>query len=169
MRHLASALIVLVVVTLADAAAGAVPPGGSRSALCTLDPFPLAISPGLTVTPAVVRFATTSPAVVTCHGWIDGHQVTGPGRFSVHGTMSGPAGGATCAQANGEGRGVFTLPTADGPVEMINTFTFEATSTGGIFRGDALSGLFTFGPPVKGDCVSAPLTSATVTIVGVAS
>jgi hypothetical protein len=169
MQHLASAVLVLLTVTFPGAAVGAAPAGAGRAAVCTLEPFPLAMSPGLAVTPAPVRFATTSPAVVTCHGWIGGHEVTGPGRLSVEGTMSGPAGGASCAQIDGEGRGVFTLPTADGPVEMINNFTFEASATAGVFRGDALSGLFLFGPPVEGDCVTTPMTSATATIVGVAS
>jgi hypothetical protein len=160
---------VLVMVILPEPVAGASPPGHGRAAVCTVDPFPLSISPGLTVAPTPVSFATTSPAVVRCHGWVDGRQVIGPGSLTVQGTMSGPAGGASCAQADGKGRGLFTLPTADGPVEMINTFTFEAISTAGVFRGDALSGMFIFGPPVEGDCVTAPLTSTIVTIVGAAS
>jgi hypothetical protein len=169
MRHLAAAVTLMAMATLPGATAGAAPPGDGRAVTCTSEPFPMAISPGLTLTPAPVSFATTSPAPVTCHGSIDGHEITGPGRLSVHGTMSGPAGGATCEETSGEGRGVFTLPTSSGPVEMINNFTFEATAVGGIHRGDALVGAFIFGPPVEGDCVTAPLTSATVTVAGVAS
>jgi hypothetical protein len=169
MRHLASTLMVLVLATLPGAAVGAAPVSDGRAVMCTSDPFPMAISPGLSLTPAPVTFATTQPAVVTCHGSIDGREITGPGRLSAHGTMSGPAGGATCEQASGEGRGIFTLPTADGPVEMTNNFTFEASSVLGVFRGDALSGVFTFGPPGEGDCLTSALTLATVHIFGMSS
>lgn len=170
MRRLVTATVITLILAsgalvpsaAADEARGQLVAEGNN-ATCFAPPYPLAASPGLTLVPTDQTFGTPQPAVVNCQGSMQGRQVTGMSKILIKGT----AAGATCAHARGRGQSVLTVPTAEGPLEIVNNFTFEAAPVGGIFTGDVMSGVFTFSPPTKGDCVTEPLTVVTVTFIEV--
>ena len=164
MRRGFVAVMALALVSWPSAAVGdevrVVDRGGT--VVCVSDAYTVAIAPGLSLAPAEQTFGSTAPSSANCRGSVQGRQVTGLGTVSIKdGVMSG----STCARASGKARAVFTVPTADGPVEFVNHFTFESAGAGGTFTGDLASGVFAF-TPTKGDCVSEPLTSVTVHRLG---
>lgn len=118
-----------------------------ETAMCTITTdYGVSISPGLTLLPVEATIATIEPAVFECRGSVAGREVTGPGTISYEATATGPMGGATCEIATGKGRALITIPTADGPVELVNNFTFEGVMGSGKFNGDTYSGVFSFIP-----------------------
>lgn len=165
-RAFATAVIALTFVTLPSAAVGVETRAAQGETIaCLASPYPLSVSPGLTTVPSEkTTFKSTAPSVVDCQGSVQGRQVTGRGKVTIEEAV---AVGATCQNSSGKGRAVFTVPTADGPVQFVNNFTYEHAGLAGTFTGELLSGVFIFSPPTKGDCTSEPLTVVTVTFAGI--
>lgn len=133
---------------------------------------PVTATPGFSETPSSGSFFTPGgeTGTVDCKGPVQGETPTGAGTFSTDGRY-GTGSPVTCS-AGGDGWGVhsMTVPTSQGKKNLKSAFTFkfgglENGVISGAFEGDYYSGTFETRPR-KGDCVTAPLTEAIVTIKG---
>jgi hypothetical protein len=164
-----SALLMVATLTIALSAmptnALAQSPAGTR-AECSLS-FPAHISPGLGMTPNSGAFHSAGETgSIDCVGRIHGHTVTGPGSFGFDGTLTD----SSCLAHKGSGTSFFTVPTDAGPVHIsgggftitgIGVFgNVEATHTDVRFIGSYIL------LPVKGNCVTAPVTEGRVLMTG---
>jgi hypothetical protein len=132
------------------------------------------LTPGFSAQPSTGAFTTHGEtAPIECAGPVNGHRPTGPGMVGGEGRYGVPN-PASCASAvTGDGAGVrtetATIPTADGPVHLVNkgTFTFggKVPTHGGLvagsFSGQGWSGTFEF-LPLTGDCFTSPVTRVRV-------
>ena len=144
--------------------------GAGTSAICSLS-FPAHFSPGVTTTAGSGSFASGGETgTINCVGTIDGHAVTGPGSFGFEGTFTG----TSCLSHQTSGTSSLTLPTDAGPVHV----------GGGGFRSSGLglngtveathnnpapvhfSGAYLM-VPQQGTCATAPMTDASVSMIGV--
>jgi hypothetical protein len=126
---------------------------------CTIT-VTVAVSPPLTL--ETEHVATTSNGLTgtaDCTGTVDGQAVTGPGRFGVYSTLDVVA----CVNATSENTFVLRIPTTGG----IRTVTghYTAVSVAGVTTatGD-FTGSIAIVP--NGNCVIAPITSATSVLTG---
>ena len=134
-------------------------------AVCTGD-FEVSISPGLWLTPGSATYTTDGEAgTIACVGFVGGKQVTGAGTLAAAGVF-GLFTGAVCPQGIGGGTFFLTVPTADGPMKVTSDYTFSWAGPAGALTGRTMSGTFEF-TPIEGDCVSAPVTGATIHTRGV--
>jgi hypothetical protein len=151
------------------AAACSVAPGARAASTeipCTLEQD-LAISPGLGLAPTSGTYRADSPA--RCTGSIGGHTITGVGTWHEEGHY-GIAKPIGCADTEGDfdQQDLLTLPTDGGPVRIVTPLhgTFgplrEGGLLGGSFSGPNAHGTFT-ALPARGDCVTAPVTQASIT------
>jgi hypothetical protein len=139
------------------------------STVCTVTEV-ARLAPGMSLAPSAGTVGTGGQtAPMNCVGDIHGQRVTDPGTWGIeHAYGPGPLGGATCAQSSGSGRYFYTIPTAGGVVHVEGALSYTAMGPGGTATGDAGTSHFTARfqfRPMAGDCVTRPLTAATVTIV----
>lgn len=131
------------------------------------------LSPGLSYQPSSGTVTTNGPTgKMDCEGPVNGHEARGDGTIGLDGHY-GTKDADSCASGiigGGEGAGSAALmvPTSAGEQKMIDRYTLtygQASGRGvvsGTFEGDRYSGTFSL-YPLKGDCVTAPLTKALVT------
>jgi hypothetical protein len=125
------------------------------------------ISPGLTLEPGSGSFRQQPPGTIECDGPVLGRRPTGPGNFAVNHGRYGVIRGASCSGGDGTFVHGFRIPTEDGELRIDDegTFTYGPLQGGGVFGG-TFTGRVAAGrirvTPVKGDCVTAPLTVADV-------
>jgi hypothetical protein len=121
----------------------------------------IALEPGLAVVPSSGVFTSGGETgTVTCDGPVRGIVPTGPGTLGVEGRY-GTKDPDTCFAGEGEGRFSFTFPTAAGPGQRSNVFTFSFSLvglSGSGFSGDGFGGGFDEVRPVEGDCLIRPVT-----------
>lgn len=129
--------------------------------------YEIGLTPGLSTQGAPgTSFADDVP--VTCNGKVFGTAVSGPGRMVSIAHLS-PA--STCLGGAGWGALYLRFPTAKGPDKVVVdpiTYSFGGLEKGlitGTFAGDRFDGTFTV-IPVKGDCVTSPLTRGRLTLTG---
>jgi hypothetical protein len=95
---------------------------------------------------------------VSCSGTVLGHRVTGSGSFGVEGAYVG-----TCLADHGPGVLRLTVPTDAGPIRLSGNYMESSIGPIGHIEGTVsgalLAGTFFFGP-MRGDCVTAPVTEA---------
>jgi hypothetical protein len=172
-RTIWTIVMVLVLVALSSAStvaqAQSSPPGeqGATSASCSLA-FLVYTTPGLGMTSSSGQFSSRGETgTINCVGEIFGHTVTGPGTFGFEGTLTN----SSCLYHEGSGTAFFTVPTDAGPVHVSGGGFYNvalgvlgidhATHDGGlVFDGSYV--LF----PVKGNCITEPVTEAHVLMVG---
>lgn len=93
--------------------------------------FVMTLSPGATTTPQDFAFTTAGQTgTIFCQGGPRGRQVTGPGTIGVEGTVRG-----TCFEGKGTGTNRFTVPTAGGPMEIVDPFTVSYRGAVGSYEG----------------------------------
>jgi len=119
------------------------------------------LSPGFGLTPTEgTAVSAGENGSVTCAGQIDGHTVTGPGSFGLDGHYTD----STCLTQHSSGTYTFTVPTDAGPLHKAGTFSEnrlglsgseEVTQPGAHGTGSYLA------LPMRGDCVTAPVTGGT--------
>lgn len=124
------------------------------------------ISPGFSMKPTSGTFTTNGEnGTIECDGPVDGKQPSGVGSMGTEGRY-GTEGPDTCTSGT-EGVGVdsVTVPTVDGPVKLLGEYTFTGGDPpkkghgviSGQFTGERFSGTFE-AMPLKGDCVTSPVT-----------
>lgn len=171
-RTIWTIVMVLVLVALLSAStaqAQSSPPSeqGATSADCSLS-FPAYVTPGLGMSPSSGQFDSRGETgTINCVGKIFGHTVTGPGTFGFEGTLTN----SSCLTHQGSGTGFFTVPTDAGPVHVSGGgFTIaglgvlgsgHATHDGGLVFDESYV-LF----PLKGNCITEPVTAAHVLMGG---
>lgn len=155
-------LVCLGVLVPATMAAGPVPAAaaGSIAAMC-VHQWTDTLTPGATTVPKRAVFSSHGETgVITCLGIVRGREVTGDGTFGEEGYIDG-----NCSSGTGHALFSFTLPTSGGRVH----FTFPVTFTFGPGLGqtssDVFPGVFAV-RPVKGDCLTTPVTEIAVSRVG---
>jgi hypothetical protein len=144
---------------VAAAGAAALPASSAQAmAFCSFE-VPVTLSPGLSaMTPSSGTFTTGGQTgKLMCQGDAYGKAISAPGTVGYDGILNSQ----TCANGDGTGTARLVLPTASGPLDYTYTFTYQRAGLFGEFTSDAFSGGFTF-QPTKGDCVSSPVTAATV-------
>ncbi|MGQ0625119.1 MAG: hypothetical protein ACT4PP_10800 [Sporichthyaceae bacterium] len=139
----------------------------AKATTCKVDAR-LAVLPGIGIEPGAASYYSKRGGTVICDGKVKGQTVTGPGVYRSSGRF-GTEDPDSCA-TGGEGWGDFQIvfPTSAGKVELRSAFTFvygaiksDSPITGTV-EGDFFEGKFTL-LPVKGDCVTAPITLSRVT------
>lgn len=140
---------------------------GATSANCSLS-FSAYTTPGLGMTPSSGQFNSRGETgTINCVGKIFGHTVTGPGTFGFEGTLTN----SSCLYHEGSGTAFFTVPTDAGPVHVSGGgFTVVALGVLGIDHVTHDGGLVFDGSyvlfPVKGNCITEPVTEAHVLMSG---
>lgn len=138
---------------------GAAPAGQTTCKLWNL----VELTPGLTLEPGSGTFAQQPPGTIDCDGPVLGRRPTGPGNFAVNHGRYGVRRGALCSGGEGEFVHGFLIPTEDGELHIDDDGTFSygllegGAVFGGTFTGRVATGRIRV-TPVKGDCVSVPLT-----------
>ena len=124
-----------------------------KSTMCTGSEV-LEINPGLSLSTGTVGTVENAgvKGAEDCDGPAGGYEATGPIRTEHH-IRYGLGDPDTCREVQMVGYAVHFIPTKDGIVEVRNDFTADV----GTFTGKKFSGYYTV-TPLKGDCVSAPLT-----------
>jgi hypothetical protein len=110
------------------------------------------MSPGLSMFEYRKMEWSGGQGTITCHGRVNGNDITGPGTLKTFGTLEG-----TCSQGSGSGTDFITLPTTGGPVKLVEPKTFSWTGLLGSHATPHLSGVFQF-LPTEGNCVTGPVT-----------
>ena len=128
------------------------------ASVCTFE-SQVVIDPAVSPTPHTGTFKTPAPGTITCHGSIEG-----TGTIEYHGQTGTAAGGESCAlDAQGIGKLNYTI----NGVTRHGTFSFTRVGAGGQFNGSfndggAINGSFQFFPKDGQDCVTVPISQATV-------
>lgn len=135
--------------------------------------YVVTLSPGLSVQPSSGTVTTNgSTGKMDCNGPVNGHQARRGGTIGIDGHY-GIQDADSCASGiigGGEGTGSTALmvPTGAGEQKMTDwyTLTYGGQPSGrgvvtGTFEGYHYSGTFSL-YPLKGDCVTAPLTKALI-------
>jgi hypothetical protein len=131
------------------------------------------LSPGLSALPSTGTVTTDGPTgKMECKGPVNGQQARGTGAIGIDGHygVQDPDSCASGIIGGGEGAGTtaMMIPTRAGDQTMDDwyTLTYGGPSSRGVmsgtFEGGRYSGTFSI-YPLKGDCVSSPLTQALVT------
>ena len=163
---------VVVALALLGFGGGLQPATGAEGAYCTVT-WVIVIDPGLSMEPSTGTHRSDGVTALHCDGSVNGHRVTGPGRFSQDGPY-GTDDPDTC-QSGGEATGIdrLTIPTADGPQQIDSEFKAvfgKLSNQGGLFHGEfsgtRFSGTFEF-RVLEGDCVTTPITRAEVISKGI--
>ncbi|PZS37051.1 MAG: hypothetical protein DLM58_00290 [Pseudonocardiales bacterium] len=144
--------------------------GPAVAAICSAS-IPLHLSPGLSL---LTQNSGTNQSfgetgTLGCAGKVDGLRVTGTGTIGFRGNYAG-----TCSAASGGGTWSFSLPVDDnGTARVIHhSGTYNAPNVGlaitfnGQFETGKLSGLGLV-VPGTGNCLTQPLSTATLPMVGV--
>jgi hypothetical protein len=94
--------------------------------------------------------------VITCHGSLRGHRVTGSGSYGESGAFGpGPVGGADCSDGGGAGDFSATIPTDAGPERVGGIVSFYWAGPAGVVFAGPFPSAFRLSPG-GGDCVSQP-------------
>jgi hypothetical protein len=120
------------------------------------------LSPGLTVADGRSGTFTShgETGTMVCDGPVYGASPTGSGTYGASGHY-GTKDPDTCALGEGDYAISATIPTAGGAVDLSDQGTFTRRGLRGDFGGKRYSGTFDFAPK-EGDCVTKPVTKATV-------
>jgi hypothetical protein len=119
------------------------------------------VDPGTTTTPQRQSFSSHGETgTIQCSGTVRGQQVTGPGTFGEEGVIEG-----SCSGGQGQALFSITLPTSGGPVHLRFPVSFSFAPGVGQTSGDVFPGAFQV-RPVKGDCVTTPVTEIAVSRLG---
>lgn len=154
--------------TLSGAAPAAAAP--AVTALCSAS-LPLNLSPGLSLLQQThgTNQSFGETGTLNCAGGIDGLPVTGGGTIGFAGNYAG-----TCSAASGGGTWSFSLPVNDhGTARVIHhsgTYTAPNVTLAIVFNGAFETGKLSGAGlviPGKGNCLTQPLTNATLPMVGV--
>lgn len=134
--------------------------------------YDITISPGLSVSASSGTFTTGGQTgSFVCDGTVDGKEITGPGTFGDVGRY-GIARKYSCLDAEGDAEltATMVLPTADGPVKVVDNATrakFGPLQGGGViggtFEGPRIRGSFTV-DLIDGNCVTAPVTKVHISL-----
>lgn len=132
------------------------------SAIC-VSHFPVSLEPGLTMSESSFRYSSNGHAGrVTCVGSIDGHTVTGPGTIWDEGVGRGSCNGGSL-----QGFHEYRIPTEAGVVTVRRPVVGTYQGVVGVRdHRRSYPGGFVF-YPTKGDCVTAPATSADAVAHGI--
>lgn len=177
-RRTVFTLLVLVGSLLALINAGSAQAAGTGGqANCSFS-FPLHATPGLGITSTSGSFDSGGEVgTMSCTGTIAGHRVTGPGTFGFEGTIDG-----SCLAHRGSGVDEFTIATEAGMLHISGGgFTVEGVGVLGnaqaahttmqidgqepVPAGFSFTGSYLL-VPVKGNCVTEPVTQAQVLMSG---
>ena len=177
-RRAVSTMLVLVASLLSLINAGsalATETGGQAS--CSFS-FPLHASPGLGITASSGTFNSGGEVgTMSCTGTIAGYRVTGPGTFGFDGTIEG-----SCLGHRGSGIDEFTIATEAGMLH-ISGGGFTVEGVGVLGKAEAVHTTIQIDDqepvpasisfpgsyllaPVKGHCVTEPVTQAQVLLSG---
>lgn len=134
--------------------------------------FVIRLDPGFSMEPSTGTHRSEAPGVLQCEGVVNGSPVTGAGTLTDEGPY-GTEDPDTCT-AGTEGTGIdrLTVPTKDGPQQIVSDYTYFAAkpSNGSPFRGrftgTRFTGTFEF-RVLQGDCVTQPITKVELTLQGV--
>ncbi|HET9773187.1 MAG TPA: hypothetical protein VFS16_20005 [Acidimicrobiia bacterium] len=148
--------------------------GADRSTHCRFTKE-VVLSPGFSMTPTSGTFTTNGQnGSIECDGLVAGHQPIGSGSIGTEGRY-GTDGADTCTSGTeGTGFDTLTIPTAEGPRTLIAAYRFTAGEPpkkgdgviAGRFGGDRFTGTFE-AMPLKGDCLTSPVTALRVVGEGV--
>lgn len=120
---------------------------------------PETVTPGVSLSPQTFAYDSGGEtAQLTCLGAFKGFAVTGPGRYSEKGTLTG-----TCVQSvQGSGPGHFslTVPTSGGSVRVEGDYTAWTLGAVGSEKGTSISSTFEI-IPTSGTCVT-PIMSVLI-------
>lgn len=164
--------ILVVALALLASGGGLQPATGVEGTHCTFS-FDVFLDPGLSMEPSSGKHYSDGLGPLDCEGPVNGHQPTGTGTLGEDGPY-GTRDPVTCT-SGGEGAGTdrLTVPTANGPQQVISEFTFtfgDPSTKGGVvhgeFTGTRFTGTFEF-TPLEGDCVTSPVTKVAVTGEGI--
>lgn len=120
------------------------------------------LTPGATSGPQHAAFSSHGETgVIQCSGTVRGLQITGQGTFGEEGSVEG-----SCSSGTGQAVFSFTLPTSGGAQHFQVPVTFTFGPGLGQTSSDVFPGAFAV-RPVKGDCVTTPVTEIAVSRLGV--
>jgi hypothetical protein len=154
-------------------AAGIGPAGAQQETTRCTFVYVINLSPGLSAQPSTGTVTTNGrTGKMECKGLVNGQEARGKGAIGIDGHY-GIKDADSCASGitgGGEGAGstAMMIPTRAGDQTMDDwyTLTYGGPSSRGVmsgtFEGGRYSGTFSI-YPLKGDCVSSPLTQALVT------
>jgi hypothetical protein len=132
----------------------------SSSAVC-FHQWTDTLTPGATTTPQRAAFSSHGETgVIQCSGTVRGLQVTGQGTFGEEGYVEG-----SCSSGTGHALFSFTLPTSGGAQHLQLPVTFTFGPGLGQTSSDVFPGVFAV-RPVKGDCLTTPVTEIAVSRLG---
>lgn len=159
----AAVATVVLVAGLSPAPAAAAPSATGSQASCVAY-WVDSVSPGASLVPGSSTFSSNGQTgTIHCAGAVMGHAVTGPGTIGEEGRAHG-----TCAGGTGAGTFWMTIPTTAGPVNISFPVEFTTTGTAGLRPAGPMPGGFFFAP-LKGDCVTTPVTQIAVVMYGTLS
>lgn len=120
------------------------------------------VTPGTaTTTRRAVFTSHGETGTIRCTGTVLGRDVTGPGSFGEDGVVV-----ASCTSGRGQALFSITLPTSGGPVHLRVPVTLSFGPGAGQTSSTDFPGAFVI-RPVRGDCVTTPVTEIEVTRTGV--
>lgn len=154
-------LLCLAVLALVGPLPGVAPVAAAGAGAMCMHQWTDTLTPGSTTTSRFASFSSHGESgVIRCSGTVAGQEVTGQGTFGEEGSIVG-----SCS--SGEGKAVFsiTLPTSGGPVHLRLPVTFSFVPGFGQTSSDLFPGDFLV-RPVKGDCVTTPVTEIDVVRFG---
>ena len=178
-RRAVSTMLVLVASLLSLINAGSAQAAGTGGQASCSFSFPLHATPGLGVTAGSGTFNSGGEVgTMSCTGTIAGYRVTGPGTFGFDGTIEG-----SCLGHRGSGMSGFTIATEAGMLHISGAPGFTVEGIGVLGKAQAVhatmqiddqepvpAGISFTGSyllvPVKGNCVTEPVTQAQVLLSG---
>lgn len=151
---------------------GGLQPAGAVEGAHCVGTFVIVLEPGFSVEPSTGTHRSEAPAVLQCHGAVNGRPITGPGTLTDEGPYGTDDPDSCMAGTEGTGIDRIVVPTADGPLSFDSHYTYTAAklSNGGPFNGEFkgshYTGTFQF-RVLDGDCVSKPITKVELKIEGI--
>jgi hypothetical protein len=162
--RLCSAVLAAVLIAALSAPGAEAAP--ATSATCT-GILTVNLTPGFTPIPnSGSGTSGGQTGTMTCLGSLDGHRITGAGTFGVQETYTT---GAACLTDTSGGQVSATFPTTGGPVTIVGALHAHRMALVEFieiaFPQSQFSGVAII-VPTQGDCLTAPLTQALVSVTG---
>ena len=151
---------------------GALQPAAAAEGARCSGTLVILLNPGFSVQPSTGTHRSEAPAVLECHGAVDGRPITGTGTLTDEGPYGTDDPDSCMTGTEGTGLDRLVVPTADGPQTIDSHYTYTAAKAenggpfNGRFEGSRYSGTFEF-RILEGDCVSAPITKVELRIDGI--
>lgn len=170
-RTAAAASTLALAVAVLAAPSSTEPASAEATATTCRGSYVVTLTPGLSNTPARGTAYTKQPGTITCNGPVLGKTPTGKGSV-VNLARIGVEDPDSCL-AGGEGRGalIVEMPVAGGKTLTLHdggNFEYGGLKRGlltGTFDFDRMRGTFTVNP-LKGNCVTTPVTQARIDFTG---